>query len=128
MIPADRRELARAERAEALCANYEAERTEWLCEQCNKIHPTQQPGKVLQLCPDCDSAMCPTSYSLRRIKELQAERDALRRDAERYRFIRREDIATEPKYYQFWSEMQYKLCREGKMDALIDQALAEEKG
>ena len=48
------------------------------------------------------------------------------RDAERYRWLRSEDAATDPRYYKFWREFEVKLCREGKMDALIDAAMRGE--
>lgn len=48
---------------------------------------------------------------------------SLSKDAERYRFIRSEE-ATHPRYYSFWKEFEVKLCREEKMDAHVDAALA----
>ena len=47
----------------------------------------------------------------------------LRRDARRYRWLRSEEIATSPHYYSFWKEFDVKLCREEKMDALIDATM-----
>lgn len=44
---------------------------EWLCDQCNCIHPRQRHGLV-QPCPDCKLAMRPTSFNLREIERLRA--------------------------------------------------------
>lgn len=45
------------------------------------------------------------------------------RNAARYRWLRSEDTATNPLYYPFWQEFDFKLCREDAMDALIDSAM-----
>lgn len=45
------------------------------------------------------------------------------RDAERYRWLRSEEVNTSPIFYPFWSEFHVKLCREEAMDALIDSAM-----
>jgi hypothetical protein len=47
------------------------------------------------------------------------------RDAERYRWLRSEDAATNPKFYPFWTEFNTKLCREEKMDSAIDAAMKD---
>ena len=47
----------------------------------------------------------------------------LEQDAARYRWLRSEKVSTDPLYYPFWHEFYAKLCREGKMDALIDDAM-----
>lgn len=43
-------------------------------------------------------------------------------DAARYRWLRSEEVATDPYYYPFWGEFNAKLCREEKLDELIDNA------
>lgn len=48
---------------------------------------------------------------------------ALQTDAARYRWLRSEDTATNPLYYPFWQEFSAKLCREERMDELIDSAM-----
>lgn len=50
---------------------------------------------------------------------------AQERDAARYRWLRSEEVATDPRYYPFWNEFNTKLCREEKMDAAIDLAMSE---
>lgn len=47
------------------------------------------------------------------------------RDAARYRWLRSEEVSTDPRYFDFWNEFNLKLCREGAMDALIDAAMKE---
>lgn len=48
-------------------------------------------------------------------------RAALEKDAARYRWLRSEEVATEPHYYEFWKEFEAKLTREERLDRLIDQ-------
>lgn len=48
-------------------------------------------------------------------------------DAARYRWLRSEAVCTEPRYYIFWNEFEAKLCREEKMDALIDAEMASKE-
>jgi hypothetical protein len=55
------------------------------------------------------------------VRPLQVRTDA--EDAARYRGLRSEDVATNPAYYVFWQEFAAKLCREGRMDDLIDAAM-----
>jgi hypothetical protein len=45
-------------------------------------------------------------------------------DAARYRWLRSEEVATDPRYYAFWNEFNAKLCREEQMDAAIDAAMS----
>ncbi len=51
----------------------------------------------------------------------QIEQDRI--DAERYRWLRSEDVATNPKFYGFWREFEAKLYREDRLDALVDEAM-----
>ena len=44
-------------------------------------------------------------------------------DAKRYRWLRSEEAATDPRFYPFWQEFNAKLCREERMDAAIDAAM-----
>lgn len=46
-------------------------------------------------------------------------------DALRYRWLRSEEVNTEPRFYAFWQEFNAKLCREKTMDAAIDAAMNE---
>jgi hypothetical protein len=47
-------------------------------------------------------------------------------NAERYEWLRSEEVATNPIYYPFWEEFHMKLCREDRMDALIDRWMTME--
>jgi hypothetical protein len=49
-----------------------------------------------------------------------SEIERLREDAERYRWLRSEAVSTEPEFYDFWNEFNTKLCREERLDDLID--------
>jgi len=49
---------------------------EWLCVTCNCVHPRQRRG-LFQQCPTCTAAMLPTSFNLRTIDTLTAQRDEL---------------------------------------------------
>jgi hypothetical protein len=49
---------------------------EWLCVKCNCVHPCQRRG-FFQPCPTCTAAMLPTSFNLRTIDKLTAQRDEL---------------------------------------------------
>lgn len=60
-----------AELAQQL-ASLTHEQAEWLCHECEIIHPPQLIG-IFQPCPDCGSTMMPTSFNLRRIAELEQE-------------------------------------------------------
>lgn len=42
-------------------------------------------------------------------------------NAERYEWLRSEEVATAERYYPFWNEFTKKLVREERMDALIDK-------
>lgn len=54
----------------------------------------------------------------RLLKELAGFRD----DAWRYRWLRSEEVCTEPRYYEFWNRfLEAKLVREEAMDKLIDE-------
>lgn len=44
-------------------------------------------------------------------------------DAIRYRWLRSEQANTDPAYYQFWLSFSAKLCREARMDELIDATM-----
>jgi DNA repair exonuclease SbcCD ATPase subunit len=57
-----------------------------------------------------------------RAEAAEAQVAELRKDAERYRWLRSEEVATDPRWYPFWDEFNVKLCRENKMDKLIDAA------
>lgn len=48
-------------------------------------------------------------------------------DAERYRWLRSEEVVTDPRYYDFWDEFTDKWCREERMDAAIDAARGDTK-
>jgi len=58
--------------ADLKIAELKGEWVEWFCELCKTIYPIQSPGYMLQVCPQCRSAMIPTSYNLRKIAELRA--------------------------------------------------------
>jgi hypothetical protein len=49
------------------------------------------------------------------------ERDEMAMDADRYRWLRSEEVATDPIYYPFWEEFHVKLCRCERMDELVDK-------
>jgi len=51
---------------------------EWLCKECNCIHPTQGKGINVQACPDCGSEMYPTSFDRRRADEAEAKLERAR--------------------------------------------------
>lgn len=53
--------------------------------------------------------------------------EAMMLDVCRYRWLRSEEVATNPRYYPFWQEFNAKLLRERHMDALIDAAMVEPK-
>jgi len=58
-----------------------------------------------------------------RAEKAEAELAGLRADAERYRWLRSEEVCTEPRYYEFWNRfLEAKLVREKVMDNLIDSA------
>jgi hypothetical protein len=40
--------------------------------------------------------------------------------ADRYLWLRSEKVSTDPFFHPFWKEFDVKLCREERMDALID--------
>lgn len=42
-------------------------------------------------------------------------------NADRYEWLRSEEVSTNPIYYPFWDEFHAKLCRLDRMDALIDK-------
>jgi hypothetical protein len=71
-----------------------------------------------------DAASDMADFSAMRIRAEAAEAQVaeLRKDAERYRWLRSEEVATDPRWYPFWDEFNVKLCRENKMDKLIDAA------
>ena len=48
------------------------------------------------------------------------------KDAERYRWLRSEEVCTVPRYYEFWNQfLESKLVREERMDDLIDKTMGE---
>lgn len=51
---------------------------------------------------------------------LRAEIQRLKLNDARYRWLRSEEVTTDPKFYPFWNEFNKKLCREEFMDSLID--------
>jgi hypothetical protein len=59
------------ERAGKALAVLGAMKAEWLCEQCQTIHPHQKGDLISVACPDCAAHMTPTSPLLR---DLQTER------------------------------------------------------
>lgn len=61
------------------------------------------------------------------IKTMRASLEAAQKDAERYRWLRSEEVSTEPCYYDFWQEFEGKLCREEKLDAAIDAEISKQR-
>ena len=61
---------------EKIAKKPEIDKTEWFCEQCNCVYPTQSEGKIYQPCPVCKSAMKITSIDLRHIEELKQQLSA----------------------------------------------------
>jgi hypothetical protein len=93
-----------AERAEARIADLERERDE------------------LQTAKEFEASHPQGLFSL--LNRAYEQRDALAKDAERYRFMR-SPLAGEYGIVQseFWEELSFKLCREEKMDELVDGAM-----
>lgn len=57
---------------------------------------------------------------IERLRQRLAEHEL---DAIRYRWLRSEQANTDPAYYQFWLSFSAKLCREARMDELIDSTM-----
>jgi hypothetical protein len=76
----------------------------------------------------CDCGADETNTIKAALREFLSPSPALSgeaRDAARYRWLRSEEVATEPKYYEFWIDFKAKLCREEAMDKLIDAAMKD---
>lgn len=65
--------------------------------------------------------------AVRMLAELRSERDAMKADAERYRFIRRSEVtldtADEELLASVWEKISKKGCWEAAMDAAIDAGI-----
>lgn len=75
---------------------------------------------------EADHPVCLLLRMADQFEELLHDRQRLaecERDAMRYRWLRSEQANTDPAYYQFWLSFSAKLCRETRMDDLIDSTM-----
>ncbi len=57
--------------------SYRNNRSEWLCDPCKTINPTQFEGRIAQPCPKCGRLMTVTSHNRRKIDALELKVEKL---------------------------------------------------